>query len=314
MKAAQIEKYGSPRVIAVNEIAVPLISPDQVLVRVYSSSINPIDTILREGYLRKSVPLSLPCTLGYDVAGIAMEIGSAVKGIMQGDHVFGQASILAGASGAFAEVAAVPSQLLGRIPAALSYGQAAACSLAGLSALQALKDHLQLRSSQRILIHGGSGGIGSIAIQMARAMGAHVASTATGKGIDFVRHLGADEVIDYREQWFTKVLSDYDAVLDTQGGRIYKKSYKILREGGTIVSLHEHPKKRLSKKYGVHATYLGTQTTPRHLSELAECIQRNHIHIPIDRTFPLEQIREAFEAKEREQILGKIVIEIRNES
>jgi NADPH:quinone reductase-like Zn-dependent oxidoreductase len=313
MKAAQIQKYGSPRVIAVNEVAVPFITPDQVLLKVYASSINPIDTILREGYLRKAIPLQLPLTLGYDVAGIVEETGQEVTEIRKGDRVFGQASILAGASGAFAEFASVPAQLVSLSPPNLTFLQAAAFSLAGLSALQALKDHLQLQRMERILIHGGSGGIGSIAIQMAKKLGAHVAVTATGGGIDLARRLGADEIIDYGEQAFARILADYDAVLDTRGGRIFKKSHKVLRQGGRIVSLHEQPDNRLMKKFGVHATYLQTRTTPQHLRELTEFVALNGIMINIDRTFPLAEIREAFEAKEREQILGKIAIQLRKE-
>jgi len=314
MKAAQIEKYGNPRAIVLNDVAIPKITPDRVIIEVYASSINPIDTILREGYLRKAVALSLPVTLGYDVAGIVVEVGQEVKEMRMGDRVYGQASILAGATGAFAEFACVPAQLVSPLPSKLSFVQSAAFSLAGLSALQALKDLLHLQSTQRILIHGGSGGIGSIAIQMAKKMGAHVAVTATGAGVDFARRLGADDIVDYREQSFARILSDYDVVLDTRGGRIFKRSHKVLRQGGKIVSLHEQPNSRLMKKFGVQASYLQTRTTPQHLRELTEFIERTGIMVSIDRTYPLAEIQEAFEAKENEQILGKIAIEVRKQT
>jgi NADPH:quinone reductase-like Zn-dependent oxidoreductase len=227
MKAAQINEYGHADVIEVSDIAKPTLGEGQVLVEVHAASINPFDTIVREGHVAQMIK-SLPVTLGGDIAGVVTEVGSGVTEFAVGDKVYGQANAVAGNSGAFAEFAATAASQVGNMPANLSFVEAGAIPLTGESALQVITGHMKLAPGQKILIHGGAGGIGTVAIQIAKHLGAYVATTATGEGIQYVTDLGADEVIDYASQKFEDSVHDYDAVFDTVGGDTYVRSFGVL--------------------------------------------------------------------------------------
>ncbi len=311
MKAAQINTYGNTSVIQINEVDTPVISDTQVLVEVHASSLNPFDTIIREGYMKDTIPLQFPVTLGGDIAGVVAKVGDNVTGFAIGDNVYGQANVVAGNSGALAEFAATAAGQIAKAPDGLDFGQTAALPLVGASALQALNQHIKLESGQKIFIHGGAGGIGTVAIQIAKNIGAYVATTATREGIELVKQLGADEVIDYKEADFAESLKEYDAVFDTVGGDDFPKALTILKPGGTAVTMAGQVNEALATKLNVTAIAQYTQVSKAQLDELRLLVE-NAIVIPqVDKIFSLDAIKEAFEARETGSIRGKVVIEIK---
>ncbi len=311
MKAVQINKYGHSDVIEIIDIEKPKAGAGQVLIENYASCINPVDIAIREGYMAKMMPLQFPITLGGDLAGVIVEVGEGVENVSVGDKVYGSGIVLAGATGAFAESVVTPANLISRMPENINFNEAAAVVLTGTSAVQAIIEHFNLQAGQKILIHGGAGGISTIAIQIAKKIGAYVATTATGDGIDYVKKLGADEVIDYKNQVFDNLLSDFDAVFDTVGGETYAKSFKVLKRGGIIVSMLIQPDQKLMEQYGVTAIAQMTKVNTNHLDILTKFIENEDVKIYIDKIFTLDQIKEAFEAKENGDIKGKITIKIK---
>jgi NADPH:quinone reductase-like Zn-dependent oxidoreductase len=312
MKAARISGYGHADVIKVVDIERPRPLEGQVLVEVHASSINPFDWKVREGFAKDYLKLSFPVTLGMDLAGVVREVGTGRIAFRVGDNVYGQAAPWGGGSGAFAEFAAAPVGSLARMPGNLTFAEAAALPLTGVSAVQALTEHIRLRSGQKILVHGGSGGIGSMAIQIAKHIGAHVAATASESGIEFVKGLGADEVIDYKTIAFENAISGCDAVYDLVGGEMSLRSFKVLKKGGVIVSMLGQPDPELAKKLGVTSIGQSTQVTAARLDALRTLVEEGVVKVHIDSAFPLERIRDAFAAKEQGKVLGKIAIEIRH--
>lgn len=294
--------------IAAN-VAKPAAGGGQILIEVHAAGLNPADSALHLGYFQKMAPLKLPATLGFDLAGVVLETGPGVEGFKAGEKVYGQASILTGASGAFAEYAAARAEQLARLPASLGFTEAAALPLAGVSALQALQEHIKLKAGDRILVHGGGGGIGAIAIQLAKRLGAHVA--ATSSEVSYVKGLGADEVIEFEKQSFQNLLKDYDAVLDTVGGETYKNSFAVLRKGGVLVSMLEQPNAELSAKFGVTSIAQFTQVNTEKLDRLSRFVADGTIKARVGRIFPLEQAREAFLAREAGKVRGKVVLQVR---
>jgi len=323
MKAAQIKKYGNPDVIEIIETQKPKVDRGQVLIKNYASSINPFDVAVIKGFVAQMTDAKLPMVIGSDIAGVVTEVGEGVENFSVGNKVYGQGSLLAGATGAFAEFVASPADLVAKMPARQSLGagkskninfnEAAAVVLTGVSAVQAIIEHFNLQSDQKILIHGGAGGIGTIAIQIAKHIGAYVAATATGEGIDYVKKLGADQVIDYKNENFENILSDFDAVFDTVGGETYAKSFKILKKGGGIVSMLMPPDQDLIKQYNVTAISQFTKITTERLTMLTNFIESGAVKIHIDKIYTLDKIKEAFSEKETGDVLGKIVIEIHHD-
>lgn len=308
MKAAQINNYGDASQIKIQEVAIPAIDDTQVRIRVHAASLNPFDTTIRSGAMKDAIPLELPATLGGDIAGIVEEIGANVTSLAPGDRVYGSANVVAGASGAFAEYTATASTQVSLAPEGLDFTEAAALPLVGASALQALLTHLELQPNQKIFIHGGAGGIGTIAIQVAKDIGAHVATTATGQGIELVSKLGADEVIDYKLEDFSSALSDYDAVFDTVGGEDFRKCLTVLREGGTAVSMIAPPDERYATELGVNAMMQNTHITSEILDELRRYVEKGAVKPLVASVYPLEQVSAAFTARESGTTPGKIVL------
>ncbi|MEX0616471.1 MAG: NADP-dependent oxidoreductase [Candidatus Woykebacteria bacterium] len=311
MKAAQINKYGGVDVIEINENAPkPSVSEGQILVAVHEASINPIDWKIRAGYLQ-GMNLPFPMTLGGDFSGVVIEVGGNVTNFKVGDAVYGQGGVLNEGSGSFAEFAAASVNKVAAKPKNLDFRQASSLPLTGVSALQALEGHINLSKGQKILIHGGAGGIGTIAIQIAKALGAYAVTTVNGKDIDYVKSLGADETIDYKNNDFERKLKDFDAVFDTVGGDTTDKSFKVLKKGGTLVSMVREPSPELAEKYGITAIRQGTDSNPERLSRLSELVESGKIKAQIDKVFPLEQVREAFKHLEEGHPRGKVVLEIK---
>lgn len=308
MKAAQISEFGHADVVKIVDIPQPEVSPDQILVHVHAASINPFDTIVREGALSSLKP---PFTLGGDISGIVVEVGEAARtGLIVGDKVYGQANVVAGNSGAFAEFAATKASQLAPMPRSVDFLQAAALPLTGVSALQVITQHIKLQSGQSILIHGGAGGIGTMAIQIAKHLGARVVTTATGQGIEYVKKLGADEVIDYMTQAFDEAEGTYDAVFDTVGGETYERSFKTLKKGGIIVSMTMQPDTELMERYGVTAYAQQTRVSTEDLTALAKLVDEGVVTPHVDEVFPLEQVSGAFAARESGKVKGKVVLQV----
>jgi NADPH:quinone reductase-like Zn-dependent oxidoreductase len=290
---------------------IPFPNRGEVLIEVHAAGINPIDTKLLRTDPAYQRAADHPLTPGFDLAGTVVEVGEDVKHICVGDCVYGQAAVIKKGTGAFAEFAVTREDSIARMPDNISFTEAAATPLAACSAYQALIEHMKLTAGQKILIHGGSGGIGTFAVQLAKHLGAYVVATASGVGLDFVKDLGADVVIEYHTQEFEKLLSNFDAVLDTVGGETYQKSFGVLKSGGMIVSMLSRPDEVLMQKHNVRAVLEMTKVDSRKLGKITDLIRTGSLKPKLADVYPLQQTKQALEAKEKEQVLGKIAIEIR---
>ena len=314
MKSVQINEYGGSEIIKVNQSSSePTVSTGKVLVTIKAAGVNPADWKIREGYFQQMAPLQFPSTLGMDFSGVIKQVGVGVSSsdFKQGDEVYGQAGVINGGSGAFAEMALAKIENIAHKPKRISHNEAAALPLAGVAAWWALKDDIGLSEGQKILIHGGAGGIGSIAIQIAKNLGAYVATTVSTNDKRFVQDLGADIVIDYMNQTFEDLLHDYDAVFDTVGGVTYRRSFKVPRKGGIIVSMLEQPDSELMNQYGIRAVFRFVQANRERLTRLAQWIdENNNIRINVERTFSLEQAGDALDYQKDVHPRGKVVLVI----
>lgn len=305
MKAAQISKYGGSEVVEINRSAPkPTASAGRLLVEICAAGVNPVDWKIRQGFMAKMSPLQFPATLGGDFSGVVEEVGAGVTAFKKDDEVYGRGT------GSFAEFISADAKVTARKPKNIHHIEAAALPLTGVSALQALTEHIGITKGKQILIHGGAGGIGTMAIQLAKHLGAHVATTASDKDKKYVKKLGADEIMDYKKQSFEDLIHDYDAVYDTVGGDTYTRSYKVLKKGGIIVSMLEQPNSELMKRYEVKAIGQFTQTNNERLSKLTELVEKGAVKVHVYRTFPLEQAREALDYQQQGKARGKVVIKI----
>lgn len=312
MKAAQISKYGGSDVVKItDEAQMPTLTEDSLLVEVHAAGVNPVDWKIREGYMRKMAPLQFPTTLGGDFSGVVTEVSAGVSALRKGDEVYGQAVSVGSGSGSFAEVLSAKAETAAHKPTSISHTEAAALPLTGVSALQALTEHIKLSKREKILIHGGAGGIGTVAIQLAKHLGAYVATTVSSDEQKYVKEIGADEIIDYKTQRFEEIVHDYDAVFDTVGGETYNRSFQVLKKGGVIVSMLEQPNESLMKQYGVTAISQFTQVTSERLTKLAELVDQGVITARIDKIFPLEQAGEALAYLQTGHPRGKVVIQVK---
>ena len=314
MKSIQIKRYGNSDVVEINNTtSVPDVSTGKIVLNVKASGVNPVDWKIREGQFQQMIPLQFPSTLGMDFSGIVKQVGEKdmSSDFKQGDEVYGQASVFSGGSGAFAELALANKNSIAHKPKTLNHLEAAGLPLVGVSAWQALVETIGLSKDQRILIHGGAGGIGSIAIQLAKHLGAHVTTTVSANDKQFVQQLGADQIIDYKKENFEDVIHDYDAVLDTVGGETYKRSFEVLKKGnGIIVSMLEQPNEELMSQHGIKAVFLFSQVNKQRLTNLAQWIDQNNIKVNIDRTFPLDEARKALDYQKDVHPRGKVVLTI----
>jgi alcohol dehydrogenase len=312
MKSAQITSYGNTNdVIEIRQTSTPNLSAGKVLVEVKAAGVNPIDWKITEGYMQQMIHLQFPSTLGLDFSGVVKQVGEGVpSGFNQGNEVYGQAGVPIGGSGAFSDVAVATATSIANKPKTLGHIEAAALPLVGVSAWQALAENIALSNGQKILIHGGAGGIGSIAIQLAKDLGAQVATTASTNDKQFVQELGADEVIDYRTQTFEDIVHDYDAVVDTVGGETYTRSFKVLRKGGIIVSMLEQPNSELMEQFGVRSMFQFTQVNRERLSKLAEWVDRNKAKVNVEKTYSLDEAGKALDYSRDIHPRGKIVLTI----
>ena len=316
MKSARIKGYGSARdVIEIDQNASVPNDPseEKVLVKVKAAGVNPIDWKISEGYMQQIMPIEFPATPGGDFSGIVEKAGAGVSDIKQGDEVYGQSSVVIGGSGTFTEMTLTNADNIAQKPKTLSHEEAAGLPTVGVTAWQALVDTIGLSKGQKILIHGGAGGVGSIAIQLAKYIGTYVATTVSEKNKQFVKDLGADEIIDYKTQTIEDVLTshDYNAVLDTVGGETYTRSFKILkRNSGIIVSTLKQPNQELMEKYGVKAIFVISQANRERLTKLAQWVDQNNVHVNVDKTFPLDDAAKALDYQKVAHPRGKVVLAI----
>lgn len=332
MKAALADRYGGPEVLQVEDVPVPKVGPNGVLVQVHASSVNPIDWKLRKGLLSALWKLRFPVIWGCDCSGVVAEVGSAVTLFKPGDEVYGfkHGKVAQTYRGTYCEYAVLPENTLAKKPANLTHEQAAAVPLAAVTAWQALLKQGRMKSGSRVLVHAGAGGVGVFAIQIAKAFGALVAATAGTRNQDLLRELGADLPIDYTREKFESKLSGYDIVLDGVGKEVWGRSFKVLRLGGRLVTLTvpipEKPSGRVSffgsAIAGVGAgtvrglltakRLLVTSVKPRggDLEKITSLIEAGKIRPVVGQVFPLEQIAEAHRLSETGHARGKIVIGI----
>ena len=306
MKAAIINTYQAP--IEIGDVDKPALKDDSVLVAVHAASINPIDDYLRSGKIKDTAPLTFPHIMGYDVSGDVVEVGINASGFKVGDAVFarpGQPD-----AGAIAEFARVKVSELAMKPNTLSYAEAASVPLAGLTAWQALITRGKLRAGDKVLIHAGSGGVGTFAIQIAKHVGAYIATTCSSHNADLVKRLGADVVIDYHTEAFDEQLSSYDLVFDMLGGDVLKRSFKVLKKGGTIISIKGQDTDNRAAQYGVHFEWFLMEPNGAMLGELAALIDAGAITPVIGKTFAMNESAAAYEELANGRSVGKIVIVI----
>ena len=312
MKSITIKKYGGNEVVEVNKkTSVPTISSGKVLVIIKAAGVNPVDWKIREGYMQQMIKLQFPSTLGIDFSGVIKQVGegNSTSDFKQGDEVYGQAGIINGGTGAFAEMALANIESIAHKPKRLSHPESAALPSVGVSARWALIDDIGLSKSQKILIHGGAGGIGSIAIQLAKNLGAYVATTVSANDRQFVQELGADELIDYKTLAFEDLVHDYDAVFNTVAGETYRRSFKVLKKGGIIVSMLEPPNTELMSHYGVKAIFRNFIPNRERLTKLAEWVdENNNILVNIEKKFLLDEVGDALDYQKNVHPRGKVVL------
>jgi alcohol dehydrogenase len=332
MKAFIIDRYGKSEVGHIADRPLPVVTADDVLIKVHAASINPIDLKIREGEFKLILPFKLPLILGCDLAGTVVEVGTNVTRFKAGDEVY--ARISKDRIGTFAEFVAILDSDVALKPTTLSMDEAASVPLVGLTAWQALVDRAQLKAGQKVLIHAGSGGVGTIAIQLAKHLGATVATTTGTSNVEWVKALGADTVIDYKTTAFEDVLHDFDVVLDTQGGKSLEKSLKVLKKGGQLISIAGAPDpqwakdsganwiitlashllsfsiRRKAKQLGVSYSFLFMHADGDQLHRIAQLIETGKIRPVVDRVFPFAQTADALAYSGLGRAKGKIVIHI----
>lgn len=311
MKAIVIENYGGREQLREREVEKPQIGEDQVLLEVHATSVNPIDWKMREGYLKEMFPFEFPIILGWDAAGVVAETGSNVSKFKTGDRVFTRPATTK--NGTYAEFTAVDEDKLAIMPEKMSFEEAAAIPLAGLTAYQCLVDLGNVQEGDKVLVHAGAGGVGIYALQIARSLGAYVATTASGKNEEFVRSLGADHVINYQNENFNEVLQDFDFVLDSLGGEIQTKSYEVLKKDGKLISIVNPPDEEEAKKPGVTAGFHWLQENGAQLAELAELYNKGQLQPIVGSTFEFSEagVQGAHELSETHHARGKIVIKVK---
>lgn len=337
MKAFLLKAYGGPDCTALEEVPRPSPGPGDVLVRAMAAGLNPVDFKTREGKLKMVLGYDLPVIMGNELAGVVEEVGTRVSGFAPGDRVFARTG--KDRMGAFAQFATVRAEHLAHIPPGLDFTTAAAIPLAGLTALQALRDELHLSSGSRVFIPGGAGGVGTFAIQIAKWLGAEVITTASPRGRDLVEDVGADRIIDYTSERFEDLLSDVDGVFDLIGRDTLVRAFGIVRKGGTVVSIAAIPEPETARKdlgrglgltaifwlaslplrlraalKGVRYRFLFMHPSGSELAELGKLVEDGRLRPIVDKVFPFEDIADAFAYLEKGHAKGKVVVTMENRS
>jgi len=333
MKALVLDRYGKKRALRLTDVPRPELRDDEVLVQVHAAGVNLLDSKIRDGEFKLILPYRLPLVLGHDVAGVVAEVGPRVRQFGPGDEVYARPDDFR--IGSFAEYIAVKEESLAIKPKALSMEEAASIPLVGLTAWQALIDKANLKKGQKVFIQAGSGGVGTFAIQLAKHLGATVATTTSSANIDLVKSLGADIVIDYRRDDFEKVLQNYDVVLHSQDSAALEKSLRVLKPGGTLVSISGPPDPVFAKRIGapwvvnlivrllssgvrkraarrdLRYSFLFMRASGQQLREITSLVDAGAIRPVVDRVFAFESTNEAMAYVERGRAKGKVVVKLR---
>ncbi len=314
MKAVILNQFGPPEELTMTEIDRPEINKEQVLVKIMAAGINPVDTKVRAGTSGMSKRLKLPAILGWDMSGIIERVGEKVTGFKAGDAVMGCIGF-PGLGNAYAEFTIADPNVLAKKPNNISFDEAAAVPLAGLTAYQAINEHLEITSGQRILIQAAAGGVGHLALQFAKLNGAYVSGTASEKNEKFLTSLGLDQFIDYKKEKFETKVNDLDAVLDAMGGDVLYRSIACVKRGGIVVCLpsstKDDPKAiELAKEYGVKLLWPMMHTDGPQMKIIAELMEQKKLRVFVEKIFTLEQMVWAHKAVETHSTKGKVVVRI----
>jgi alcohol dehydrogenase len=330
MKAFALDRYGGPDVVSLRELPEPEPGEGDLLVDVRAASVNPIDFKIRSGDVKVLIKDRFPLVLGSDLSGVVLRTGKGVTRFAEGDEIF--ARLRKDRIGSFAERVLVDEGVAARKPAKLSHAEAASIPLVGLTSYQALLDIGKLERGQRVLIHAGAGGVGTFAIQLARHAGAEVVTTASPKNHELLRRLGAAEIVDYRTQRFEDVVAPCDVVFDTQGGETLERSFRVVKQGGVVVTVGGKPDAkfakawglnpvlvlvlrilmrkvtRLAREKGAHFEYLFMRPDGVELSRIGELLEEGTIVPVIDSTYPFADTKKALAHVESGKAVGKVVV------
>ncbi len=333
MKAFVVERYGKKRALRLADMPQPQLRDDEVLVEVCAAGVNLLDSKIRDGEFKLVLPYRLPLILGHDVAGVVVKVGAQVRQFKLGDAVYARTDDFR--IGTFAEFVPVKEASLAHKPNGLTMEEAASIPLVALTAWQALIERADLKKGQKVFIQAGSGGVGTLAIQLAKHLGATVATTTSTTNVALVKSLGADIVIDYRTQDFEEILRDYDVVLNSQDGKTLEKSLRVLKSGGKLVSISGPPDpafgkesgapgfvklvmrllssgiRRRTKSRGVDYSFLFMRANGRQLGEITRLVEAGVIRPVMDRVFPFEQTNEAMAYVEAGRAKGKVAVKIK---
>jgi NADPH:quinone reductase-like Zn-dependent oxidoreductase len=312
MKAIVVHEYGGPEVLKYEDAPRPEPKEDQVLVRVMAAGVNPVDAIVRQGMLGQRGLDKRPLIVGYDISGVVEKAGAKIEKFKRGDAVYAYLSILHG--GGYAEFAITKSGEISLKPRNINFEEAGAVPLAATTAWQALIDTAKIDKGQTVLIHGGSGGVGSFAIQIAKARGARVIATASTANQDLLRQLGVDQAIDYTTTKFEDVVKDVDVVLNAVRGDTLARSYGVIKKGGIIVSITEPPDQAMCEKLGIRGSDLTAHPDANVLQELSKLIEAKKIKPIVSQVMPLTEAAKAQEQIETRHTRGKIVLKVADEA
>lgn len=336
MKAYILDRYGKGQALRLGEVPDPVPAADEVLVEIHATALNQLDGKIRDGAFKPILPYKPPFVLGHDLAGVVVAVGAAVRGFKPGDAVYARPRD--GHIGTFAERVAVNQADLALKPANLSMAEAASLPLVALTVWQLLVERVQLKAGQKILIHAGSGGVGTLAIQLAKHLGATVATTTSAANADLVRSLGADVVINYRTQDFSTMLSGYDVVLNSLDAKTLEASLKVLRPGGKLISISGPPDpafakaqglnsvlrlvlrlmsariRSKAKRAGVDYAFLFMRADGGQLGEIAKLSEAGTLRPIIDRVFPFAELNAAMTYVDSGRAKGKVVVSLRDEA
>ena len=332
MKAFFLDRYGKRAPLRFGEAPEPALGPDDVLVGIRAAGINPLDTKIRDGEFKLILPYRLPLVLGHDVAGTVIRVGAKVSRFKPGDEIYARPRD--GRIGAFAERIAINEADVALKPRTLTMEEAASIPLVGLTAWQALVEHADLKKGQKVLVHAGSGGVGTVAIQLAKHLGATVAATTGTTNVDLVKRLGADIVIDYRAQDFEQILSGYDVVLNSLDGATLRKSLAVLKPGGKLISISGPPDpnfararrmnwllrrvvgllsfgiRRKAARRGIRYSFLFMHADGAALGRIASLIDHGHIRPVVDRVFAFDALDQGLAYVETGRARGKVVVKL----
>ncbi|WCT13262.1 NADP-dependent oxidoreductase [Mucilaginibacter jinjuensis] len=308
MKAVRIHEFGSPEVLELEDIAIPQPAADEVLIKVYASAVNPVDQKIVAGEAQEKFPTKFPLTIGWDVSGVIEQAGNQVRNFSIGDEVYGRP--FPTINGAFAEYLVIKADQIALKPKSIDHVNAAAVPLAGLTAWQGLFKFGKLEKGQRVLIHAASGGVGSFAVQFAKWKGAYVIGTGSGENLSFIKQLGADEAINYKEESFEEKVSDIDLVFDLIGKDTQQRSLQVIKPGGRLITTIMPQFKDEAKKKQIQLAGFTAQSYPEDLEQIADLIDQGIVNPVVSSVLSLEGARKAEMLSAEGNTRGKIVIKV----